>query len=378
MALTVWEKFRPTAALLLVCGSFPFSGIFGSPRPSFRVCTFIFLYSIFVFSFSIYSSMGVFRMEHDSGSMRGPTKQGGMSNMQSVVHAILIANLHVLSLFYQLYFLVFGRSISNLFRRFEKTFGHCSSNLPRWIPFVSIVIIVLIFLLRLFLVNHMRPSLFLEYQFYYEAVMGFNSATITVLTLAFCLELARTLQEIRIDSDAALIQTIYADVWMLAAELGEALSYPILVSLLNNFLMIFTELYNILATLFNASCNQAIDVMELSESSLNLLQQLIRFFLLTFGPYHIEKKASDREQSALLEERGKNAKVFRKSEREETLIFMNDHPIRICLDGYFPLGRSILVAMLDAVVTYMVILLQFEGTQACTFAGTPSPPPHVP
>ncbi|CAG0900997.1 unnamed protein product [Darwinula stevensoni] len=292
MALTLWEKFRPTAALLLVCGSFPFGGIFGRPRPTFRVWTFPFLYSLMVFSLSIYSSMGVFQMLYGGGQMRGQDT----SHFQGVVRGLLIANLHLLSLFYQIYFLVFGRSIANLFCRFEKTFGHCSSKLPRWIPIIAIVTIVLIFLLRFFMVYRMQPSLFLEYKFYYEAVIGFNSASTTVLTSAFCLELAQTLHEIRTDSDPELIQMKYADVWMLANKLGEALTYPILVSLLNNFLMIFTELYNISSMIISSSYLEAFEVMELSESILNLLQQLIRFFLLTFGPYHIERKAGDHDR----------------------------------------------------------------------------------
>ncbi|CAG0900998.1 unnamed protein product [Darwinula stevensoni] len=293
MAVTLWAKFRPTAALLLACGSFPFSGIFESPRPTFRVCTIPFLYSLMVSCLSFFISLEVIQRQANRFSIQENKEQEGMSPFQSVVHGILIMNLHLLSLFYQFYSLIFGRSIASLFRRFEKTFGHCSSNIPRWIPFIAIIIIALIYLLRFYLLNNMRLSLLLEYKFYYEAVIGFNSASITVLTLAFCLELAHTLHEIRTDSDSILIQTKYADVWMLAGQLGNALTYPILVSLLNNILMVFAELYNISSMIRSVSSCKSIDAMEFYKSGLNLLQQLVRLLLLTFGPYYIEEKARD-------------------------------------------------------------------------------------
>ena len=107
-----------------------------------------------------------------------------------MVSILLIVNLHLLLLFYQLYFLVFGRSIANLFCRLENSFGHCSSNLQRWIPFIAIIGILV----------HLPPEILhgVPYEIeslpgvkiYHEVVMGFNSASTTALILAFCLKLA--------------------------------------------------------------------------------------------------------------------------------------------------------------------------------------------
>ena len=168
---------------------------------------------------------------------------------------------------------------------------------------------------------------------------------------------------------------------MLAGELGDSLSYPILVSLLNNFLMIFTEPYNILS--LQRSVSNWTDAMDLFASSLNLLQQFIRLFLLTFGPYYLERKACYHKQSifnryrsgmmmnvsscakqagnlynGLLEER-KKTDLGRKSDRDEVLAFMRDHPISICLSGYLRLDRSILIPVSFLRVSGTKISMEF-------------------
>ncbi|CAG0901073.1 unnamed protein product [Darwinula stevensoni] len=379
MKMTLWEKFRPTGLLLLITGTFPYSGIVGASTPTFSVCTFPYLYCTGAFVILAYDSVYHFALLFDPEFIQSHMMQEGFGLFQTVVKSVLTTNLHLLSLFYHIYFLFFGRRVVSLFRVFDERLGSDSSGLPRWAPFSAAIV-----MMTLLLVRFLATDENFDPEHLYDALISFNGTTFTLLILAFSLELMKTLEAIEPDSHPQLIKRKYLDIWTLAGQIGETLSYPLMVTLFSVFLMIFAELYSMLSLMkspdFSANPHNYI---ELAESIIILAQQSLCLLLLTCGSHWIQRKV-DRLYKILLErEMLSPAKSSKDGAELKAYTDIIHNPLQKNLSGSAEFDRSSPIPvspyllsphpkqtpsnppvfqMLNAVVTYMVILLQFDTT----------------
>ncbi|CAG0903590.1 unnamed protein product [Darwinula stevensoni] len=353
---TLWEKFKPIAWLQCATGSLPLSGIVDAESPSHRIFSLPFCYCLLHFGLFSYMFFSHFSLNAEVAEAEVLAMDTSIFRAHTTRALFRFTQLY--ALFSQAYLLLFGKRLEKLFMMFTKLgpsgFGSMSLRIPLILELLGFATHVLAALLLGFPYYSSNPTRLIP-----QLMIALQCNCFTVMFLAFCLEIgsiveaeATKLVETGFQSSSVKVLTWrYKEVRMLAEEISGVLCYPLLLTLLDSFLTIFSTLYFTIATLDDLGTQPP--VLLIVGWASEFLYHVLRLIAITSGPQFVIFKVQKLHQALFLREEAT-------PEVEKAVSLVHDYPIEFDLSGHFGLNRGILVTMLKASVAYMAILLQFD------------------
>ncbi|CAG0899968.1 unnamed protein product [Darwinula stevensoni] len=374
---------RVVLGILVLSGSLPLSGIISgiSPKeeqPRFRLMSFPFGLALVLLGFRL----AIFASPTELMIGIGDVFSSG-SLQQSIV-TLQIYTLQASIVFNVIYAGYRGRCLADLIRRFQAD-APASLGRRRHLPLLAFLLAVVIYITSYALTLTNVSVSWALVRFNLEAP---PFVVYDIVFFACCLHIGRCLEELigQVLSAAphsGLVKTRYLKIRADVRVACDIFGLPLAISLLQAFFLTFSEVYHVVSLLRSHLRNKAAGIFCSSFAS---FFYVLRFLLLINAAQHVLNRGEDlreevlklgsKEQREGMEDWDKPEECENREEWEKQEVcekqdarkewealrdFIDANPLRFRLcRGLFLLDRSLLVSVLNSMVTYMVILVQFD------------------